>query len=225
MFERQRPTRLAAWLCASSEGGDSDRAISAGTDWQRHSVTFTPKAEWCYVLLGPDLRRPRGEAQSPAEATVWIDAVQLEASGQATPFVARSPIEIGLSTEKTGNVFDWDEPLEFVLHVNRSESAETRPVKVDLSLVDFNEETVWQETVEVPSGAAAEFGLPDPVGPRRGAAEGGCVWPQRLRASRRPPRPRFAWRRFPSARRATRDSASTTPIPGRTCSTCAARRG
>ncbi len=153
------------------EGGDFDRAISAGIDWQRHSVTFTPKAEWCSVLLGPDLRRPRGEAQPPADATVWIDAVQLEASGQATPFVARNPIEIGLSTEKTGNVFDWDEPLEFVLHVNRSASAETRPVKVNLSLVDFNEETVWQETVEVPPGAGASSVHPIQLGPdeaRRG---------------------------------------------------------
>jgi hypothetical protein len=135
------------------QGGDFDRAVSAGTDWQRHAITFTPKAEWCYVLVGPDLRLSRG-AEVPADATVWIDAVQLEASGEATPFVPHSPIEIGLSTEKIGNVFDWNEPLEFVLHVNRSPSAGTRPVKVDLSLVDFDEETVWQETVEVPPDAA-----------------------------------------------------------------------
>lgn len=160
-----RPYTLSAYLRAAAadtpcqlvvrqlQGGDFSRAVSVGADWQRHSITFKPKSDWCYVLVGPDLRESGG-AEVPVKATLWIDAVQLEASGEAEPFVARDPVEIGLSTERVGNVFDWDEPLEFALHASRSASARNRPVKVELTLVDFNDEPIWQETIEVPPGTA-----------------------------------------------------------------------
>lgn len=136
-------------------GRDFEQAIAIGREWRRHALTFTPSAEWCYVLAGPDLRAV--DRQAAPRATVWVDAVQLETSKTPTPFAPRCPIEIGLSTKKIGNVFDWEEPLEFALRVSNSDPDRPRPVDVELCLVDFGDEPIWRETVRLSPEAASSL--------------------------------------------------------------------
>ncbi len=91
-----QPHTLSAYLRAETAGTpgllavrqfrvrDFEQAIAIGREWQRHALTFTPSAEWCYVLAGADLRAL--DRQAAPRATVWVDAVQLEASKRPTPF-------------------------------------------------------------------------------------------------------------------------------------------
>jgi len=60
--------------------------------------------------------RPGGvsaSAETPGVAStrVFVDAVQLEPGREPTAFVPREPVEIGISTDRPGNVFTWGEPV------------------------------------------------------------------------------------------------------------------
>ena len=75
------PMRLAV---REFQGGRHDKGVRVGTDWQRVSLTFTPRKRWCYVLAGPDLRKTDETPTPPKRATLWLDAVQLQRGGKAT---------------------------------------------------------------------------------------------------------------------------------------------
>lgn len=91
------PARLAA---VEPSGRVVDHRVSAGTAWARSSFTFTPAGEFVFVAAGPDLTGSKLSA-----ATVWVDAVQLEAGTQATPFAPRAPVEAFAGTEAEDNTF------------------------------------------------------------------------------------------------------------------------
>ena len=108
-----------------------EKLVKLSTEWQRYSLEFTPTAEVCYVLAGPDLGKSEDNPNPPARATVWLDAVQL-APSEVKTFATRQPVELGVGTAKPGNIFAWDEPLQMRLTVA---SAEKEARKADIELV------------------------------------------------------------------------------------------
>ena len=55
-----------------------------------------------FIALGLNLEDSNGET-----GTVWIDGVQLEKNDQATPYNPRATIEVGLETDRLGNLFHY----------------------------------------------------------------------------------------------------------------------
>ncbi len=131
--EPQQAYTLSAYLRAAEDdtpallavrqfaGGTQQKQVRVGRDWQRFALTFKPTSRWCYVLAGPDLRPAPDRPAPPARATVWLDAIQLERAEAPGEFQTAQPIEIGVSTDKVGNVFDWDEPLRVRLTISGTE--------------------------------------------------------------------------------------------------------
>ena len=146
------PARLAV---RQFQGRSFEQGVRVGRQWQRHAMAFKPTSRWCYVLAGPDLRKTDQTPAPPDSATLWIDAVQLEASARPTDFAPRDSVELGVTTDKCGNVFDWSEPVVLHLAVSNAEAAR-RDVKVQLELTDFFDRPAWREevTMTVPAGSA-----------------------------------------------------------------------
>ena len=149
------PARLAV---RQFQGGHSEKGVLLSTDWQRYALTFTPRAEWCYVLAGPDLRKSDENPDPPQRATLWLDAVELRPGEKPETFITREPVECGVVTDRPGNVFGWDEPVRIRLAVSNSDSAGGREVTIDLRLTDFFDKEVWRESirVDVPAGQRVE---------------------------------------------------------------------
>jgi hypothetical protein len=149
------------------QGGSLDKSVRVSRRWERYTLPFTPRTRWCFVLAGPDLRARPGSPPPPQQATVWLDAFQLEQADSATEFQVRSPLEIGVTTDKVGNVFDWNEPLVVQLAVNGDRPERLKEARIDLRLTDFYDRAVWQTTARGDDEPARRITLP-PAEQRRG---------------------------------------------------------
>ena len=140
--------------------------MKLSTEWQRYSLKFTPMAEVCYVLAGPDLGKSEDNPNPPARATVWLDAVQL-APSEVKTFATRQPVELGVGTAKPGNIFAWDEPLQMRLTVASAEK-EARKADLELYITDFFDEEVWRDSksVTVPAGTSQDLTVTVPASPK-----------------------------------------------------------
>jgi hypothetical protein len=138
------------------QGRSYEQSIRVSAEWHRYALTFTPTSRWCYVLAGPDLRRTAENRDPPDRATLWLDSVQLEPGPAPTPFQTRLPMEFGISTDKPGNVFGWDEAVGLRLQLFNSDPERSRQAVVHLALKDFFDQEVFRDdlAVEVPGGSA-----------------------------------------------------------------------
>ncbi len=113
------------------------------TDWQRHFFTFRPQAEQIFVAFGLDLEASRKQA-----GTLWIDAVQLEKGIQATAYQPRAAVEVGLATDRLGNLFSYgDKPKMTATIFNAGEYAQS--VKLHAHTTDFDDAIVYEAAVPV----------------------------------------------------------------------------
>ena len=151
--DEDTPARLAV---RQFQGRSFEKTVRVGRRWQRYTMALKPTSRWCYVLAGPDLRKTDQTPTPPDRATLWLDAVQLEASTRPTDFAPRDRVEFGVTTDKCGNVFDWSEPVVLRLAVANAESAR-RDVNVQLDLTDFFDRPAWREevTIAVAAGSTA----------------------------------------------------------------------
>ena len=138
---REANTRARLGVRGYSRREIAGKYVDVSREWARYELTFRPREKWCYVLAGPDLRR----APRDATATLWVDAVQFEKGETATPFRARETLEVGLETDRVGNIFDWTEPVSLRVMVANA-GAEQRP-ELKLTLTDFEDKTVWGRTL------------------------------------------------------------------------------
>ena len=124
-------------------------------------------AEACYVLAGPDLGQSKDNPHPPRRATVWLDAVQLAPADAKPGFATREPVELGVTTDKPGNIFAWDEPLQIRLTVASADPQEERKVEIGLLLTDFFGEGVWHDTksVIVPAASSKDVTVTIPPAP------------------------------------------------------------
>jgi len=117
--------------------------VQLKTDWQRHFFTFRPQAEQIFVALGLDLEASRKQA-----GTLWIDAVQLEKGAQATTYQPRAAVEVGLATDRLGNLFSYgDKPKMTATIFNAGEVAQS--IKLHAHTTDFDDAIVYETAVPV----------------------------------------------------------------------------
>ncbi len=122
----------------------AQKNLNLTPEWQRYTLTFTPEEKWGFALMGPDIRRlPKGQSMS-----LWIDGVQLEKGTTASDYRPREDVEFGLETDKSGNIFTWEEPVKVKLLV--ANPGDAKQVKVELKLKDFEDRTVESSTINEP---------------------------------------------------------------------------
>lgn len=108
-----------------------EKKIVLTQKWKRYTFSAPAREPDLYISLGPDI------SQDPKASTiVWIDAVQLEQGDIATPYAPRETIEIGLDTEKFGNVFNVGEPIRVKVY-GASFSNNSTTVRIDAQLEDY----------------------------------------------------------------------------------------
>ncbi len=137
-------------------GGHQD--VELTTDWQRYSMTRKALREYGFAALALDLPE-----QNREQATIWIDAVQLEKSNHATSFATYAPVEVQLATAKPMNVFAADETVELLATASNAGDTDAKAV-VCVKLVDFFDRPAGEETIEIlvpaRSQASATIRLP-----------------------------------------------------------------
>jgi hypothetical protein len=141
--EAGKPYTLSAWMRADAEdtparlgvqqflAGTDLNKVRVGTEWKRYSHTFKPRTNFCYALVGPDLRD-----SGRTGCVLWVDAIQLEEGGAPRPFALRAPVETSMRMASAGPVcFDGDKLAVIVAAVNNGK--EWASLKVALHLSDF----------------------------------------------------------------------------------------
>lgn len=137
------------------------REVQLKTNWERYTFTFQPQTEQVFVALGLDLQASRQEA-----GTVWIDAVQLERGSKATPYHPRMAVEVGLETERLGNLFPYGEEPKITAAVfNAGQSAQT--VTLHVHTTNFDDVVVHEATVPVGIPPGRKVTVPIRPGVRR----------------------------------------------------------
>lgn len=138
--------------------------VQLTTDWQRYTMTRKATDEHGYVGFELDL-----PAQKLEEATLWLDAVQLEKSDQATDFAPRAPVEVALSTDKPSHVFSTGEPVELKAAICNQTEADAKAT-VSLSVSDFFDEPVGEAPLDLsaPPKGTASVAFPLPMIKKKG---------------------------------------------------------
>jgi hypothetical protein len=151
---------LSAYMKADTEGlvgvlsvrrafrGSLRREVQLTTEWRRYTFTFRPRARQIFIALGLDLEASKGEA-----GTVWIDGVQLEKGSKATPYRPRAIVEVGLETDRLGNIFRYgEEPEMRAMLFNADEVPHS--VTLRLRTTNFDDVVVHEDvlSVDVPPG-------------------------------------------------------------------------
>jgi len=135
------------------------KQVQLKTGWQRHVFTFRPQAEQIFVALGLDLEASKKEA-----GTMWIDAAQLEKGSQASPYLPRATVEVGLEMDRLGNLFPYGaEPKMTATVFNTGKVAQS--VKLHAHTTDFDDATVYESTVpvDIPPERTARVSIPTGV--------------------------------------------------------------
>ncbi len=117
--------------------------VELTTKWQRHTFSFQPQAEQVFAALGLDL-----EASKQDAGTVWIDGVQLERGSDATPYRPRTRAEVGLETERLGNLFPYGNEPKMTATVFNAEQV-PRSVTLHVRTTNFDDAVVHEAAVRV----------------------------------------------------------------------------
>jgi len=146
---------LSAYMKADSDGlvgvlsinqafrRNLQQQVRLKTDWERHIFTFQPQAEQIFVALGMDLEASKQEA-----GTVWIDAVQLERGSEATAYHPWAAVEVGLETNRLGNLFPYgDEPKVTATVFNAGQAPQIVGLKAHTT--NFDDVVVNEATVRL----------------------------------------------------------------------------
>jgi len=116
------------------------------TEWTRYS--FTVKAEFDYVFAGVGVDLEGGSA---ANAKIWIDAVQLEKSDAPSKYDVSLPVEVGVTTEAQGNIFNPEQfPFGAPLQVRAfNNSGSARDVKIAILVKDYFDKELFKDEVNL----------------------------------------------------------------------------
>jgi hypothetical protein len=129
-----------------------DKILNLSNSWLRYSFTITATQKQIFVAAGPNL------ANENDSATVWIDAVQFEKAVNASTFSLWSPVEIGISTGKFGNILDANEPAVFkITGLNSTLNEVIIPVKC--AVIDYFDENVLQTENQIAVSAESELDM------------------------------------------------------------------
>ncbi len=152
---------IGVWNEDAGKGWDGQRAeiieqIVLTKEWCRYSRTFTPKYRYLFVLAGPDLLKE-------VDATIDVDAVQLEQSDTATAFSPRASIEVGVVPDALAGVFTVGESAALRVVVSNRTTADSR-TELNFKVTDYEDAAVELAPVvlDVQAGSTAEKLLPLP---------------------------------------------------------------
>lgn len=182
------PVTLSAWMKSSLPGTkarflfrfaknalepiqEASHEVTLTTEWARYTVTQPVLNEDVCIALGPDMT-----SQPDATVSVWLDAVQLETGPAASPQETREPVELGISTDRYGNVFTLDQPIGLVLRGDNRSAEEVSP-RVALELEDYFGTALPPQTlqVDIPPNGRSETRWAVSV-PGRGHYRARAVW-------------------------------------------------
>jgi len=164
---------LSAYMKADSEdlagvlsirqafGRTLRRKIRLKTNWQRCDFTFEPRAEQVFVALGPDLEFSKRDARM-----IWIDAVQLEKGSKPTEYRSRSAIEIGIDTNRAGNIFPYGQEPNITAVIFNSGQVH-RNIVLEVETTDFDDKVVYKTDISVKIPADEHVKLPINPGVKR----------------------------------------------------------
>jgi hypothetical protein len=143
-----------AW---SGSEDDSLKEVTLGTRWTRYSHTFTARYPFLFVLAGPSL-----DHEEPV--AVDVDAIQLEEGPEATAFVPRRSLEVGIEPAAPEGVFTIGEPAALTVTASNA-SARAAHASVRFAVTDFADNAVAFPDVglDVPAGGRAETRVPLPA--------------------------------------------------------------
>ncbi|MCK4825459.1 hypothetical protein KA005_57455, partial [bacterium] len=107
------------------------------------SFTFQPQAEQIFIALGLDLGASEKET-----GTMWIDGIQLVKKPLAPPYRPRATVEVGLETDRLGNLFPYgDEPEMAATIFNSDQTA--RSIILYIETTDFDDAVVHETSLSV----------------------------------------------------------------------------
>ena len=137
---------------------ESDQALLT-EKWQRYSITVPASRRYAFIAVGPDMTTMPNK-----DAVVWIDAIQLQQSDQVQKFENRCPVELGICTEKYGNLFDAKEPVSIKLSAANNTVSDTS-LNIHLSVTDYFEKVVHDEVrrLNVPATNRCDLLWPLPL--------------------------------------------------------------
>ncbi len=164
-LKADRPHVTATLLAHQSTGGILRRSVEVDTEWRRYTFAFTSRADYAWTAVGLDLQR-----SDIQEATLWVDAVQLEFADRPTDFATRSDVETLIETPSLGNIFT-DPRHGMTVDVCMWNGAGTaRTVRGRLVATDFFDREVLSSEVqhEVGAGEHARVRITDFLAERRG---------------------------------------------------------
>ena len=153
---------IGVWNEDAGQGWDGKReelleTITLTKKWQRYSRTFTPKHRFIFVLAGPDLEKE-------IDATIDVDAVQLEAGGAATAFAPRAEVEVGVVPAALAGVFTQGEPAALKVTASNRTGKSAR-TEIRFKVTDYADAAVELPSVvlEVPAGGTMGKSVPLPA--------------------------------------------------------------
>lgn len=139
------------------------QAFPLTCEWQRYAFTFTPESDYVWTGVGLDLA-----ASGREEATVWVDAVQLEAAPQAGAYQPALPLEVLATSAQPGHLFLARDGRPAVTLTLQAFNAGPTPRRAaaGVAVSDFRDEAVLRQgaAFEVPGQSAAVQSVTLPVG-------------------------------------------------------------
>ncbi len=199
--KRDQPLTLSAYMRANVEGmkakflfqfaksalGPIQRAekeVVLSKEWARYTFTQTALAEDVCIAIGPDMT-----SMPDTSASFWMDAVQLEAGSDATTFETRAPVEIGISTGRYGNVYDYPKPVTFTVY-GHNRDAKDSSISMKLDMEDYFGVALPSSALQVDIPAGQAVTIPWTIGvPGKGHFQAEIVWTSNSREHKR----RFAF--------------------------------
>jgi len=118
-------------------GAIAAHEVRASGEWRRESFTFTPTRNFGFVVVQPLIAKPQEQ-----RATLWVDAVRLTEGANIGDFAPRRPVEVGLSTPVTANIFDLGNPPRLLVDMFRWRD---EPATLKIAVTDFDNRPIWQQ--------------------------------------------------------------------------------
>jgi hypothetical protein len=124
-------------------GEKKELQLHVFTDWNRYVFRFRPESDQIFIALGLDLKDSVIQT-----GTVWIDGVQLEKNFKAQDYQPRATVEVGLETNRLGNLFPYGVEPEMTATVFNSDNT-VRTITLHITTTDFDDAVVHEANLSV----------------------------------------------------------------------------
>lgn len=121
------------------------QSVTVGKEWKRYQYVCRPTGDYMWVGAGPDLTD-----SDEKEATLWLDAVQVESGRQASDYMTRETVETFLVADEQGYVFtDPDAGASVRLVACNNHADKDFDVRGRLTVKDFRDTVIAEQAVSL----------------------------------------------------------------------------